>query len=214
MSLPKNAQALYLAERLKAQRADYQSRALATSTQVSDLQTALAGTQQQLAELTQAMLVLAQNSSDITQDLDLLKKRTEKKPKSWDQVKDDIKTVWSSMCNDTNAFNTDVGATSFSRVATSFMSFGMAAPAQMHAAQREVYAHMKGLQAQHARLCAFIEYGYEVYPHEMDQFLATRYYMMIKKTLTTETVRIDIRRALTDDFLATIQRALLDMRCL
>ena len=57
MSLPKNAQALYLAERLKAQRSAYQEQnALAVSSQVADLATALAGTQQQLAELSQAML--------------------------------------------------------------------------------------------------------------------------------------------------------------
>lgn len=210
MSLPKNAQALYLAERLKAQRSAYEERnALATTTQVADLATALAGTQQQLAELSQAMLVLAKNAAEskqatlaISEDVAILKKRTEKKPKPISVCKAEIAALWNEMCADAASLNQDANWTTFGRVAMSITSLGLGAPVQIHAAKREIYQHVSVMNTKVSRLEKLIEYMAQVYPQDIDAFLKKQI------LLIGGAGRYTIQDAMKPTFITGYQRAL------
>jgi uncharacterized coiled-coil protein SlyX len=152
--------------------------ALATQARVAELNTVIAGQSAELAQLRQALLVLAQSAKSvelsnqqIVDGIAVIKDQTKVKVRAFDDLVKEIHGLFMDIVSDTDFFNSDVKAVTVGRGLRSILSFGTAAPEAIHAAKREVFAHMKTVRAMLQRMETLYEYACANYPNETTEWV-------------------------------------------
>ena len=161
--------------------------ALATQARVAELNTVIAGQSAELAQLRQAVLVLAQSAKSvelsnqqIVDGIAVIKQQTKKEIKPFKDLAAEMHKIYTEIVSDTDFFNSDVKAVTVGRGLRSILSFGTAAPEAIHAAKREVFAHMKTVRAMAERMEALYEYACVYHPSDTAEW--------VSKVTTTLTV--------------------------
>ena len=187
------------------------SAALAT---VDELKSVVAGQSAELAQLRQAVLVLAQSAksvesaqSTIVDGIEVIKQQTKEKIKPFDTLTAIMSKTWREMIEDTTFANHDATVCMVGRGIRAVFSLGSSIPAEVHAAKREVFSHMKTMRSMRDKLEATYEYAVAHYPNETAEWVKQQ-----TSVMTVASTNWTMLQAFGNDFISQLQTAMSKLR--
>lgn len=189
------------------------SSALATQERMGELNTVIAGQSSELAQLRQAILVLAKSAKSvedgnlaIIDGIDVIKSQTKKAVLPWKTVQNSMHKYFREIIEDTQFFNHDVKSVTAGRGLRSILSFGTAAPEAVHAAKREIFAHLKSVKGFRDKIEQNYQFALQAYGDELSTWLPT------SGVFTVNTKSWTIVDILSPTFIPELQAQLYAMR--
>ena len=189
------------------------SSALATQERMGELNTVIAGQSAELAQLRQAILVLAKSAKSvedgnlaIIDGIDVIKSQTKKAVLPWKTVQNSMHKYFREIIEDTQFFNHDVKSVTAGRGLRSILSFGTAAPEAVHAAKREIFAHLKSVKSFRDKIEQNYQFALQAYGDELGTWLPT------SGVFTVNTKSWTIVDILSPTFIPELQAQLYAMR--